>query len=353
MEQTKRILEFEAEEYSILGIQHYKEANPIFKKIFQPLMYIDKVIIPYAHVLAKNFPIPEGREASIKPRRDFKKLLFLIGTIAWLHQMQRIIVEDEERIRYVVASPSDFLMAWSLCEETMKSTLLNVSKRHALVLEALKKQPSMEATASEIAVLTGYSQNRAREILNSLTRIGLVTRDESSKPYRYKLVVENNVKFDTIDKIVKEIASNYEEQLSNGLVNHARTTRLKPIYIPNQSWNIYVNPLTGKQHDILTRTNFVVRASSTEKNSSLTLQESQEETTNLPIVPKSESTQQLHRLEDLKAVRWVEGEFNFHPCGICGYSKLTGWQAETFKNEKLWLCDDCREEWEKQRRVNA
>jgi len=27
---------------------------------------------------------------------------------------------------------------------------------------------------------------------------------------------------------------------------------------------------------------------------------------------------------------------------------LTSWQAETFKDEKLWLCEDCKTTWEKQ-----
>jgi len=66
-EQTRKILEFEAKEYGILGIENEKDIDPIFKRMFQPLMFIDKVIIPYADILAKHFPIPEGKEFEVKP----------------------------------------------------------------------------------------------------------------------------------------------------------------------------------------------------------------------------------------------------------------------------------------------
>jgi len=55
------------------------------------------------------------------------------------------------------------------------------------------------------------------------------------------------------------------------------------------------------------------------------------------------------QLEDLKAVYWSAELYGEHPCCICGYQKLTSWQAETFKGDKLGICDDCRLEWEKRR----
>ena len=45
---------------------------------------------------------------------------------------------------------------------------------------------------------------------------------------------------------------------------------------------------------------------------------------------------------------WSDGFYDWHPCAVCGQTKLTSWQAETFKDEKVWLCDDCKEGWEKQ-----
>ena len=63
------------------------------------------------------------------------------------------------------------------------------------------------------------------------------------------------------------------------------------------------------------------------------------------------STEGVFTLQDIKALFWVDGEFTFHPCGICGYSKLTAWKAETFKGQLFWICEDCKQEWEKQRKV--
>jgi hypothetical protein len=62
--------------------------------------------------------------------------------------------------------------------------------------------------------------------------------------------------------------------------------------------------------------------------------------------PSNSSTIQL---ADIKIIGWVEGGFDFHPCCICGYTKLTSWQIETFKSERLWICEDCKSEWEKRR----
>ncbi|RLI17133.1 hypothetical protein DRO54_11950, partial [Candidatus Bathyarchaeota archaeon] len=63
------------------------------------------------------------------------------------------------------------------------------------------------------------------------------------------------------------------------------------------------------------------------------------------------STEGVFTLQDIKVLFWVDGEFAFHPCGICGYSKLTSWKAETFKGQLFWICEDCKQEWENQRKV--
>jgi hypothetical protein len=53
------------------------------------------------------------------------------------------------------------------------------------------------------------------------------------------------------------------------------------------------------------------------------------------------------RLEDLKSVYWSDGYYGWHTCAVCGYTKLTSWRAETFRGESAWLCEDCKETWEK------
>lgn len=65
--------------------------------------------------------------------------------------------------------------------------------------------------------------------------------------------------------------------------------------------------------------------------------------------PKPSSEVEI-RLDGFKAVYWVDGSYGWHDCGVCKRTMLTSWQAETFKDEKLWLCDDCKTAWEKQHR---
>jgi hypothetical protein len=53
-------------------------------------------------------------------------------------------------------------------------------------------------------------------------------------------------------------------------------------------------------------------------------------------------------LGSFKAVYWSDGSYSWHPCAVCGRTLLTSWKAETFKNEALWLCNDCKTIWERQ-----
>ena len=55
------------------------------------------------------------------------------------------------------------------------------------------------------------------------------------------------------------------------------------------------------------------------------------------------------KLEDLKTVHCADGFYDWHPCAVCGYTKLTSWKGETFKGEQVWICEDCKLEWEKKR----
>jgi hypothetical protein len=67
-------------------------------------------------------------------------------------------------------------------------------------------------------------------------------------------------------------------------------------------------------------------------------------------IPKP-STEPTAKLEDLKSVYWSDDFYGWHACAICGYTKLTSWQAETFRGEKLWVCEDCKTEWERRQEL--
>jgi hypothetical protein len=74
--------------------------------------------------------------------------------------------------------------------------------------------------------------------------------------------------------------------------------------------------------------------------------EGTEETEGKPEIPPPSNKPWL-TLNQIKAVYWSDGFFDWHPCAVCGYTKLTSWQAETFQGNKAWLCEDCKAAWEK------
>ncbi|MCK4434751.1 hypothetical protein KAU92_04615, partial [Candidatus Bathyarchaeota archaeon] len=58
-------------------------------------------------------------------------------------------------------------------------------------------------------------------------------------------------------------------------------------------------------------------------------------------------TSSFLKLKDINTVHWADEFYSEHECCICGYSKRTSWQAETYRGNKLWICEDCKIEWEK------
>ena len=46
-------------------------------------------------------------------------------------------------------------------------------------------------------------------------------------------------------------------------------------------------------------------------------------------------------LSDLVAVHWANELLAERECGVCGYKRVTSWQAETTKKASIPICDDC------------
>ena len=60
-------------------------------------------------------------------------------------------------------------------------------------------------------------------------------------------------------------------------------------------------------------------------------------------------TSSSKHLNEIKAVYWDDALFDEHECCICHSRKKTSWVAEDFKENKQPICEDCKDEWEKQR----
>jgi len=237
--QTKKVLEYEAIEFIDPDFEEKTKPSQILIDAlnFLALTPFKEVLIPYADQLAKNFP-----SGNVKARRDFKKLCFIIGAVAYLHQFQRPIVYRTKFAQYIVALPIDFLMAWQIAEEGMKETLMNIQKRSMAVLELFNDE---SFTSRQVANKTKLSQNRAREILNNLVDFGYLTKDTSQKEHSYSRK-ENIDKNATINDFEVSCLAFGEKEFKEWLDSKNLTTRQHL-----KTWsNEYVDPFIGEKHSI-------------------------------------------------------------------------------------------------------
>ena len=194
VEQTKRILEFEAKKESHPSSESIEEEKEAIRKALKELKPV-KILIPYASFI--EFPFNK-----IRVRRDFPKLLTLIKTSAYLHQYQRprIALNGEE---YVIATFADYNIAYSLARKVFRPTILGLPEGVLKVYDVCKKliQGSIEITSRTVTENCEYSQSTVQHYLNQLVRARLLLRDESQREYRYSLMEAEDGALDCIASI--------------------------------------------------------------------------------------------------------------------------------------------------------
>lgn len=240
-EQTRKILKFqrkfwngseslEAEKFDLPWLDH---------------LFAFRVVIPYYDLLADTFPVD-----SVKARRDFQKLCHVIEVVAFLHQYQRVrICKTDCKIpQYIVAYPSDFYMAWTICNQTLRQTLMNVQKRALDVLDLFK--PNEFKTVRTIADDLQMSQSWARECLKALVRSGFLTVDEKYRTHQYWLSEKAKAKA-TLWQNEVSLESFGEKELKTWLDQcFFNTVGENPNHNPTL-YHSYVHPITGKIHGSL------------------------------------------------------------------------------------------------------
>jgi len=145
--QTKAINFQQAREFSFesFKIQQQREQIKRIHRNAQRVLTTNlHVLIPYANQI--HFPSGERRA-----RRDFPKLLNLIAVIAFLHQCQRAIKEQDGQ-KYIEASLDDYELAYLLAKETFVETLDVLDKRSRDVLETVRRELEKRAKESGLAV---------------------------------------------------------------------------------------------------------------------------------------------------------------------------------------------------------
>lgn len=182
-EQTRRILARQREGDTLDGILRREEGAAIRRKhqnaqrLLRPL----KVVNPFAPSLV----YPDER---LQMRREQRKYLALIRSIALLHQHQREIkrVEhDGQEVEYVEVVPSDIALANRLARAVLGRSLDELAQPTRLLLKHLAEMTRGHAprrfTRQDIRDATGWSDHQVRTHLAHLLTLEYVVL--ASGPY--------------------------------------------------------------------------------------------------------------------------------------------------------------------------
>ena len=229
--QTKKVLKFEAQQFmDIYDVDYAQRNNESELVSIMSHLNVKEYRIPFADILARLFPA-----RSLKARRDFKKLLNIIGTVAFLHQYQRPIVKQIKNPinSYILATPADFYIAFRIAGASLQTTLMNIQQRALETLAIFTEGDSF--TAGEVSVRIDKTQSTTRQILNSLMHSGFLLRDDSKKPYHF-IIKEGTSAFSCSVANFEEVFVSFgETELDNFL-----TTNL--LYALHRGCLLYTSP---------------------------------------------------------------------------------------------------------------
>lgn len=325
-----------------------------------------KIIVPYAREFAKKFPSRFPRSM-----RDFKHILNLIKVSALFHLAQRPILvrkvkaeiagenqtvqePKEAQEQYVMATKRDydFVMAlWNEIRETTETSAPGhiINFYHEVVKEVAKETP--EFTIQDLADKWNekFEDKKSNDIIGKwvrfLCQVGYLNKkpDPLDKRRNLLTVIRENGKsrqyplsklseIFRLDSFKNWLSEANQTSSTNHLTLREKLINEKETFIENIYQKYFLSERDSVD-DILLRG---LRGDSAEKS-----------------VEKTDFQKSGHcrnfQIEDLKAVYWSDKFYDLHECCICGYQKLTSWEAETFKGNRLWICEDCKLEWEKRR----
>ena len=295
-------------------------------------------------------------------RTHIEKIVNFTKAIALLNQKQRLHVQIEE-LEYIVAEPSDFLKALEILHASIMETISRIEKRQEETLNLFANSDVL-LNKNDVASKLKVSTKTAQRALRTLASAGYLRDEKQGKTSNYQLMQKEPKHLDLL-KNIRSFSLFHQNSLRNWLntiwtTGHAKGT---PIHFKhakgdNGTFESDSAEQTLQHYALLspldTSTCPDVHMPST-PNSGL---ENQNEPNYLDKTERSinddakaENNQKsaLKNLDDFVSVHWSEEGFGWHQCGICGYTKLTCCQGETFKKETVWLCEDCQTEWENRR----
>jgi DNA primase catalytic core len=147
------------------------------QRLLRPL----KVIIPYVDLL--EFP-----QSWLRGRRDHDRFLSLIEGIAFLHQYQRHIGEDNGQ-EYIEASIEDYAHAYDLAQTVFANTLGDLPKPVMDLLAQIRKMKKAEFTRRDVREFTKLPDHLVKRQMRTLEELEYVSvaRAPSGGSFRYRL----------------------------------------------------------------------------------------------------------------------------------------------------------------------
>jgi len=153
------------------------------QRLLKPLMvripYIDSISLPENHVAT---------------RRTYSQLRYAIASVAFLRQYQKETRHDPAtRGEYIDADEVDYEVAYRLMSSVLarKYSPLNHQSRTVLDIILAHTMPSIggadhaEFTQADCEGWTGLSNPTVRRRLGPLVAAGILSVNDSGKPYRY------------------------------------------------------------------------------------------------------------------------------------------------------------------------
>lgn len=333
-----------------------------------------KVVVPYAMEFAENFPCRFSRSM-----RDFKHVLNLIEISALFHFAQRPIVirkvkvegedptvpeykEVEECYIMAVRQDYDFVMAlWNEIHETTETSAPgHIIKFYHEVVEEVAKDKQGEFLIEDLTDKWNSkfeekkSSDTIRRWAGFLSDIGYLSKrtDPGNKTRNLLRIIHENGKFrkdthlsfpdifglDSFKAWLNEhnsINARNEVLLRENLVSNNQTL-CEDIFNKYFLRKSCLRAVIGLSDS---KASFSESAKEIHANQKCVFKRN--------FQKKIEKDQGQITLDNVKYSYWADEFYGEHECAICGYNKLTSWKAELFKGLDVWICEDCKLEWDK------
>jgi len=161
-------------------IQQHNTMQRLLKTYTVRISYIDSISLP---------------QNNIATRRTFGHLVSVIKAVALLRQYQKDVKHDTNGAEYIEADEKDYRIVYQLLQKILIRTYSPLNQKSRDLLELLLVKTKSDSlvetyelfTNQDCQKWTGLSEATVRRRLGPLVWAGIVSVDQSSKPYQYKV----------------------------------------------------------------------------------------------------------------------------------------------------------------------